>query len=450
MAGRILVDTTPLRESRDFRFLFSGQLVSTLGNQLTVVAIPYQTFRLTHSSLQVGAVSLAQLFPFIAGALLGGPIGDSVDRRRIMLWSVAVMSLTSAGLAFNASVSHPSLLALYLVSSLASGFMGFANTARMASVPALVERRHIPAANAMTQITFQAGVIVGPALSGLLLGIGLPLVYGIDAGTFLIALAATLPMAPIPPVAGAGAAPDGGRVGVWQSTREGMRFLRSRQALQGVYIVDINAMVFGLPRALFPAMAGSVFHGGTLTLGFLYASPGAGALVGALTTGWVSNVRRQGATVIWAVIAWGAAVTVFGLVHLLAVALVMLAVAGWADVISAVLRNTIIQSSIPDRFRSRMSSIQMAVVQGGPRVGDMESGGVATATSIPFSIVSGGLACIVGAVVIAACMPRFRHHEAVVDEPEEWEDEGSPGELGSIVDGGAGADAPGAASGPAV
>ncbi len=412
MPGKILVDPTPLRESRDFRLLFIGQLISMLGTQLTVVAIPYQVFRITNSSLQVGAISLAQLFPFIAGALLAGPLGDSHDRRRIMLWSAIALSLTSAALAFNASVAHPSLLAIYLISSVAAGINGFSNTARMASVPGLVERRYIPAAAAMMQITFQVGSVVGPALSGILLGIGLPLVYGIDAGTYVLAFVATAMMAPIP-----GA--DGPGIGPWKSVKEGMRFLRGHQALQGVYIIDINAMVFGMPRALFPAMAGAVFGGGTITLGFLYAAPGVGALIGAVTTGWVANLKRQGWGVIFAVVAWGAAIAVFGLVDTLWVGLLMLAIAGWADVISAVLRNTILQTSIPVRFRSRMSSIQMAVVQGGPRLGDMESGAVATATSIEFSVVSGGLACIAGAVIIGLLMPRFRNHLAVPDEVDD-------------------------------
>jgi MFS family permease len=405
MPGKILVDTTPLRESRDFRLLFTGQLISMLGTQLTVVAIPYQVYGLTHSSLQVGAISLAQLFPFIAGALAAGPLGDSMDRRRIMLITAGALALTSAAMALNAAVDHPSLLALYLISALAAGFNGFSNTARMASVPGLVERSQISAAAAMMQVTFQVGTVVGPALSGLLLGLGLTLVYGIDAATFVVTMVATFMMKPIPPA-------EGHAMGPWASAKEGMRFLRSRQALQGVYIIDINAMVFGMPRALFPAMAGAVFGGGTITLGFLYAAPGVGALIGAVTTGWVAHLKRQGWAVILAVIAWGAAIAVFGLVDTLWVALVMLAIAGWADVISAVLRNTILQTSIPDRFRSRMSSIQMAVVQGGPRLGDMESGAVATATSIEFSIVSGGLACIVGAVVIGLLMPHFREHVA--------------------------------------
>jgi MFS family permease len=403
MPGKSLVDTTPLRQSRDFRLLFVGQLISMLGTQLTVVAIPYQVYRLTHSSLQVGAISLAQLLPFIAGALLAGPLGDSLDRRRIMFFTAAALMLTSAALALNASVHRPSLLALYLISSVAAALNGFSNTARMASVPGLVERSQISAAAAMMQVTFQVGTVVGPALSGLLLGLGLPLVYGIDTATFVVAALATFMMMPIPPA-------EGPALNPWESAKEGVRFLRSRQALQGVYIIDVNAMVFGMPRALFPAMAGSVFGGGTITLGFLYAAPGIGALIGAVTTGWVAHLKRQGRAVIVAVIAWGAAIAVFGVVHTLWVALVMLAIAGWADVISAVLRNTILQTSIPQRFISRMSSIQMAVVQGGPRLGDMESGGVATATSLEFSVVSGGLACIAGAVVIGLLMPHFRDY----------------------------------------
>jgi MFS family permease len=406
MPGRILVDTTPLRESRDFRLLFTGQLISVIGTQLTVVAIPFQVYSMTHSTLQVGAISLAQLFPFLAGALSAGPIGDSVDKRRIMVWTSVALMLTSSAMAVNAAASHPSLLVLYVVSALAAGLFGFSSTARSAAVPGMVERRHLAAAAALTQIVFQVGVIVGPALSGLLLGVGLPLVFGLDAASFVVAAVTSAMLRPIPP------AHDAGGLSPWQSTKEGLRYLRSRQALQGVYLIDINAMVFGMPRALFPAMAGAVFGGGTITLGFLYAAPGVGALIGAVTTGWVANFRRQGWAVIVAVSVWGAAIALFGFSDTLWVALVLLAVAGWADVISAVLRNTILQSTIPERFRSRMSSIQMAVVQGGPRLGDMESGAVATLTSIEFSVVSGGLACIVGAAVIGALLPVFRRHVA--------------------------------------
>jgi MFS family permease len=384
-----------------------------LGTQLTVVAIPYQVYSMTHSSLQVGAISLAQLFPFLAGALAAGPIGDATDRRPMMIWTGVVLALTSAAMAINAAVPHPSLVALYIVSALAAGFYGFASTARMASVPPMVSPRHMPAAMAIMQLEFQLGTIIGPALSGILLAIGLPLVYGLDALSFVVAVATAVMLRPIPP------AHHGGGLSVWQSTKEGLRYLRTRQALQGVYLIDINAMVFGMPRALFPAMAETIFHGGTITLGFLYAAPGIGAFVGALTTGWVTHLRRQGWTVIIAVVFWGVAIAVFGFVDTLWIALVLLAIAGWADVISAVVRNTILQTSIPERFRSRMSSIQMAVVQGGPRLGDLESGAVATVTSVEFAVVSGGLACIVGAAVIGALMPVFRRHVAVAGEVDD-------------------------------
>ena len=407
MPGRILVDTTPLRESRDFRLLFTGQLISMLGTQLTVVAIPYQVYSMTQSSLQVGAISLAQLIPFVAGALSAGPIGDAVDRRRIMVWTTAAMILTSGAMAVNAAVAHPSLVVLYVVSSLAAGLIGFSNTARMASVPGMVERRHLD-----RRLRHDADHL--PGRHGRRAG-ALGHLARHRAAARLLARRRSpswSPASPRPCSSPSRRRRAPAALSPWQSTREGLRYLRSRQALQGVYLIDINAMVFGMPRALFPAMAGSVFGGGTITLGFLYAAPGVGALIGAVTTGWVANLRRQGWAVIVAVSVWGAAIALFGFIDTLWVGLVLLAVAGWADVISAVLRNTMLQTSIPERFRSRMSSIQMAVVQGGPRLGDMESGAVATLTSVEFSVVSGGLACIVGAAVIGALLPVFRRHVA--------------------------------------
>ena len=227
------------------------------------------------------------------------------------------------------------------------------------------------------------------------------------------ALPTTAFMAPIPPTAGAR------RPGLG-SIAEGLGYLRGRQLLQGVFLIDLNAMVFGMPRALFPAMANGVFHSAgapAVTLGYLYAAPGVGALIGAVATGWVGRLRRQARAVIVAVIVWGAAITAFGFVHVLWVGLVLLAVAGWADVISAVLRNTLLQRAIPDHFRSRLSSIQMAVVQGGPRLGDLESGAVAELTTTQISVVSGGLACMVGAVVLSLVLPGFRHHHQESQSP---------------------------------
>lgn len=402
MARRILVDVAPLRESREFRLLFFGQLVSTLGTQLTVVAIPYQVYAETHSSLQVGAVSLAQLVPLILGALVGGSIGDAVDRRTLLAVTSGALALTSGALALNAMAAHPSVLAIYLISALAAALSGFVNTARNAVVPSLVGRNLLLAAYSFMQVLFQLGSVVGPAISGLLIAaVHLRWVYSIDAITYVLSLLAVVIMAAMPPAKGAT------RPG-WGSIKEGILYLRGRQQLQGVYVIDLNAMVFGMPRALFPAMAATVFHGGATTLGYLYAAVGTGGLLGGLTTGWVERFRRQGLVIICAVVTWGLAITAFGFSRLLVLSLVLLAVGGWADVVSAVVRNTVLQSSVPEQFRSRMSSIQMAVVQGGPRLGDLESGAVAAAGGLEVSIVSGGLACIAGALVLAGVLPRFR------------------------------------------
>jgi MFS family permease len=205
----------------------------------------------------------------------------------------------------------------------------------------------------------------------------------------------------------------------WRSTLEGLRFVRRTPVVQGAYLIDLNAMVFGMPRALFPALAATVFGGGATTVGLLYSAPGAGALLGALTSGWVGRVRRQGIAVVGAVLVWGLAIAGFGVAHWLPLALVLLAVAGWADVLSAVFRNTIIQFSGPDGMRGRLMGVQMAVVAGGPRLGDLEAGAVANAFGDTVSVVSGGVACVLGAVVLAWALPGFtRARLALPDRAE--------------------------------
>jgi MFS family permease len=410
VANRILIDLGPLRERRGFRLLFAGQLVGVFGTEFTAVAIPFQVYGLTQSSLQVGLVSLAQLIPLIAGALIGGAVGDAVDRRRILLVTV-LHPLTTTGGAFNAAPPRPSLVMLYLVSAAAAGLGGVLSTASYAAVPALVGRGQLVAAYASVQVVDQVGLVAGPALAGLLIAaVHLAWVYALAAGVYLLTTVTVLPIPAIPPVRGAD------RPGLG-SIVAGFRYLRGRQVLRGVYLIDLNAMVFGMPRALFPALAASVFRGGASTLGFLYAAPAAGALVGALTTGWLERIRRQAWAVIAAVCVWGAAIVAFGVVHLLWAALALLAVAGWADVISAVLRSAILQTSVPEAFRSRISSVQIAVVEGGPRLGDLESGAVASLVSTEFAIISGGLACIVGAILLASRLPEFRHYDRCAPAP---------------------------------
>jgi predicted MFS family arabinose efflux permease len=411
--GRHLVlDVSPLRRSRDLRWLVAGQLLSTLGAQLTVVAVPFQVYALTRSSLDVGLISLAQVIPLLGGALLGGALADAGDRRTLLLVAQSLTLLCSAGLAANADTG-PALWPLFALPAVAAGFAVATESGLSAILPNLVRRSEVAAVNAMFQALFQIGQVAGPAVAGLLLaGAGVRFVYWMDVATMAAAILATLRMGPQPARAEAGQ-PTGLR-----SIVAGFRYLRGQPVIQGAYLIDINAMVFGMPRAVFPALASTVFGGGARTLGLLYAAPGAGALLGAVTTGWVHRIRRQGRAVIAAVLVWGAAITCFGLVRWLPAALVLLAVAGWADVISAVFRSTIIQLAAPDDMRGRLMGVQMAAVTGGPRIGDAETGAVATAFSPVTSVVSGGLACIAGALILARLLPAFRRQTVPAAEPE--------------------------------
>jgi MFS family permease len=401
VANRILLDLGPLRGSRDFRLLFAGQMVSLVGSQLTVVAVPFQVYALTRSSLQVGAVSFVQVFPLVAGALIGGSLADAADRRRLLVVTSALLAFTSGALAANAAAGRPSLVVVYLVSALAAGLGGVVSTAVQAAVPSLVAGDRLVAAFASMQIVDQVGMVAGPALSGVMIaGVGLQWVYAADAASFVVAALAAAAMSAMP---GSGAARPG--VG---SILEGFRYLRGRQLLQGAYLIDLAATVFGQPRALFPALAAGVFGGGPRTLGFLYAAPGVGALVGASATGPLERVRRRGWAVVTAVGVWGAAITAFGVVHFLWLGLLLLAVAGWADVISAVLRTTMLQASVPEWIRARISALQIAVVQGGPQLGNLEAGAVGSLVSTEFAVVSGGIACVFGAALVAGLLPGFR------------------------------------------
>ena len=394
---KLLVDITPLRRSRDFRKLFTGQVISYLGSQMTAVAAPYQVYRLTHSSLMVGLLGLAVLVPLVLGSLVGGALADQYDRRRLLLLANVLVGTMSVGLAVNATLGHPKVWVIFVLLVLQQAFAGLDQPTRTAAIPRLVGPDLLASAAALNQIMFQVGVVVGPAIGGVLIAkVSLSSAYWVDAATFAAAITAVVLMRPIPPE-------GGGTKASASSIAEGIRYLKGRRALQGTFVIDINAMVFGMPRALFPAIGTAL--GGPTIVGLLYAAPGAGALVGAGTSGWVSKVDRQGRATVIAVMTWGASIAVFGLVHWLPLALFALALAGAADVVSAVFRNTILQLSVPDRLRGRLASVHIAVVTGGPRLGDFESGAVAAFTSPEVAVVSGGIACIVGALVIARAMP---------------------------------------------
>lgn len=398
---RLFLDTGPLRRHKQFRRLWFGYVFSVLGSQVTVVALPYQVFRLTHSSFDVGLVGLAQILPVLGGALVGGSVADAIDRRIVLLITQISLGTCSALLCLNAFAPHPRLWPLYLLGGISAGFATIDSSSRSAVIAGLLEPREFASANALWQLLYQVGQVAGPALAGLLIAqVSLGTAYAVDAGSCLASLAAVLSLKRLPPG-------EGGRSFGLRSMREGLAFLRGRQALQGTFVIDLNAMILGMPTALFPAFAAQRFHGGAALYGLLLAAPAAGALLGAFTTGWVDRIVAQGRAVVVAVVVWGLAIAAFGVSTLLWLALCLLAVAGWADVISAVLRNTILQRSIPDAFRTRLSSIQMAVVQGGPRLGNFEAGGVAALSTPTVSAVSGGLGCAVGAVLLGLALPRF-------------------------------------------
>ena len=400
---RVLVDVAPLRRSRDFRALIAGQTVSLLGSQMTAVAVPYQVYALTRSSLAVGLVSLAALPVMLAGAFLGGSVADAADRRRLLIVVSAASAVFSAALALNA-IWGPALWPLFACSALAAGLSTFEDAALGAVVPNLVERGEVPAANAVLQSVFQLGLVAGPALAGLLVAVaGTAAVFWIDTASFGAATLAAWSIKPQPPAAGAG----GHRPGL-RSVTDGLAFLRGRPVVQGALVIDVNATVLGMPRALFPAMAARTFGGGAAVLGLLYAAPGAGALLGALTSGWVGRIERQGRAVIVAVVGWGLAITAFGWTAWLPAALIFLALAGWADVVSAVLRTTMVQLAVPDALRGRLTGLQTALVTGAPRLGDVEAGAVAAGFGTAVSVISGGLGCVTGALVIARLLPEFR------------------------------------------
>jgi MFS family permease len=393
------LDVSPIRDSREYRLLFAGQLISFFGRQLTIVASSLQIFLLTDSSLQVGLLSLAQLGPVIVCSFIGGTLADAVDRRKVLIGANIAMTLTSAGLAWNASVDHPTVWPIYLCTALSAGLSSIDSPTRSAVVPSLVGRERIPAAAALNQIGYQAGSVIGPALAGVVIGtLSLGAAYWFDVATFVISLALLVRLPAMLPEGG------GTKAGLG-SIKEGLRYAAGERVVQGVFLIDINAMVFGMPRALFPQLGTELFHGGAGTVGLLYAAPGLGAFVGAATTGWVNHVQRQGAAVLWAVVAWGIAIALFGVSSWLPLGLLCLAVAGAADVISAVFRGTILQLHVPDRLRGRLNALNIAVVTGGPRLGDVESGVVATATTAQVSVTSGGLACVAGVLLLARVIP---------------------------------------------
>jgi MFS family permease len=399
----VVVDARPLRR-RDFRLLYLGQAVSFAGSMITYVAIPFQLFRLTRSPLAVGLLGLAELVPLLLTALVGGALADARDRRRLVRATEGGLCLASACLAANALLPHPSVAVLYAVAAVMAGLDGLQRPSLEALVPRLVTREELPAAAALDSLRGNVGMLAGPALGGLLIALaGLPVAYLVDVASFAVSLLALRLVRAVPP-------PPEAEPPSLRGIAEGLRYAWSRPELLGTYMVDIVAMVFGMPMALFPAIAER--FGGAGTLGLLYAAPSAGALLVSAGSGWMARVHRHGLAIAFAAAAWGAAITGFGFAGSLWPALTLLAVAGAADMVSGMFRTTMWNQTVPDALRGRLASIELLSYSTGPSLGNVEAGAVAGVFGVRASVVSGGLLCVVAVAAVTLALPALRAYDS--------------------------------------
>jgi MFS family permease len=406
--GRVAIDLSPLRVSRDFRRVWLGLVVSTIGSQFSVVAVFVQVTTLTHSEVAVGATGLVYLVGLVTGSIAGGLVLDAWDRRRLLAVSQAGLGIGVATLLVGAAVGNPPLGVVYAGLGVVAAFSAIDSPTRSAMTPRLIGAELIPAAQALNQVVWNAAALFGPAVAGVVIAaFGLHWAYAIDLTSICVMFVVALSIGPIPPEGREENATG------WRAIVEGFAYVKQSRLLQSTFVIDLVAMIFGMPRALFTFLAVEQFHRSEAIVGLLFSAPAVGALVGAITSGWSRRVVRQGRAVAIAVAVWGAAIAAFGITgERLWLALVMLAIAGWADVISAIFRSTILQLAVPDRLRGRLSGIHILVVTGGPRMGDLEAGLVANAVSPWFSVVSGGVACVVGAGVVAAAYPELRRYRS--------------------------------------
>jgi MFS family permease len=403
----VAVDVGLLRRRRELRLLVGGQAVSLAGSMITRVALPFQIYALTGSSLAVGLLGAVELVPILVLAVVGGALADAFDRRRLVALSEAGSALVAAGLVANAVLPEPRLWPLYACGALMAGFTAVRRPPLDALVPRLVARDELKAAAAVQVITHNLAFVGGPAIGGVLVAAaGLAVTYAVDLASFAASLAALAAMRTPP---GGWAAPDAEPPSL-RAVVDGFRYAVSRQELIGTYLVDMNAMFFGMPLALFPAI--SQRYGGAEALGAMYAAPGAGSLIAALTSGWARHVHRHGRAVALAAAGWGAAIVLFGLAGALWLALACLALAGGMDAISGVFRSTIWNETIPDRLRGRLAGIEMISFSSGPALGDVEAGAVAALAGVRGAVISGGVLCVAGTAVLALVLPRFWRYDA--------------------------------------
>jgi MFS family permease len=399
----LTLDLTPLRVSRDFRLLLIGQSTSFFGSMMSFVVLPWQTYQLTKSSLAVGLLGVAEFIPILFMAFIGGALADYVDRRRMVRLTELLLAVGSGMLIINSLLPQPKVWLLFVFAASFAALTGLQRPSLEALVPRLVPPELLPAASALNSLSKNIGYVAGPALGGVLAAtVGPAFAYSIDLTTFVISLVALWLMRAVPPP------PDAKRPSLG-SIVEGLRYARSRPELMGTYLIDINAMFFGMPMALFPAVA--EHFGGGAAVGLLYSAPAVGALLATLTSGWTGRVHRHGLAVVIAAGLWGLAIIGFGFAGQLWLALLCLALAGAADMVSGLFRMTIWNQTIPDHLRGRLAGIEMVSYTTGPLLGNAESGLVASLFSLRTSIVSGGILCVVGTALLAMALPSFLHYD---------------------------------------
>jgi MFS family permease len=416
----VVPDLRPLRRHGDYRLLTLGQSVSFLGSMVTYVAVPYQVYRQTHSSLAVGLIGVVQMAAILSLAFLGGALADAADRRRLVRLAETGQLACSLGLLVNASLGQPQTWPVFVLAGAIAGLGAIQRPALQGLVPRLVDRDELTAAGAIDALVRTVGMIGGPAFAGLLLaGPGLRFAYGVDAATFAVSLVALTLMRAVPPPAEA-ERPSLRRVA------EGLRYARSRPELIGTYLIDMAAMFFGMPMALFPALA--VRYGGSAALGALYAAPSVGAFLATATSGWTGRVHRHGRAISIAAALWGLAIVGFGLAPWLWLALLGLAAAGAADMVSGIFRMTMWNRTIPDHLRGRLASIELLSYTSGPLLGNAEAGAAASLFGVRASVVSGGALCVVAVAGTAAALPAFWAYDAHREPGPR-----APGEEGALL-----------------
>ena len=425
--ARLLVDITPLRVSPAYRRLWLGNTLAYVGTQLTLVAVSLEVFALTGSSFAVGLLGLAALVPLVVAGLYGGAIADRHDRRRVALTSSAVMWLTTVGIAAQAWAGLESVPVLYALVALHSGASGINQPTRGAIIPALVGLPLVPAANALNMMTFSVALMVGPVLGGVLVAaVGYAWTYSIDVVTFLAALYAVWRLPSLPPQRAETATASGARWGL-ASVVEGLRFLGSRPNLRMTFLADIVAMTTAFPRALLPAIGAVVLGGGEAAVGVLLAAMAAGAFLAGLFSAPFTRLHAQGWGVYVSILVWGAAVAAFGgvvwwaqslpdgdprLTLAFALAALCMAVGGAADSLSGVFRGSILQSATPDHLRGRLQGVFVVVVAGGPRLGELITGGASVGLGEGPTLLAGGVLCMLGVSALMRWQPGFLRYDA--------------------------------------